>query len=96
MSIYLTAVIKSRPGNAEALKECLQAIVPLSRREAACLRYDLHQSVDDPQVFIFQEEWADKEGLEVHNAQPYILQFREVILPLIEGPVLIHHTQKAE
>jgi quinol monooxygenase YgiN len=96
MSIYLTALIKSKPGSAEALKECLQGLVPLSRKEVACLQYNLHQSVDDPNVFIFQEEWADKEGLEFHNAQAYILSFRETIVSLIDGPVVIHHTQKAE
>lgn len=94
MSLYLTALIKSKPDTTAALKELLQELVAPSRKDAACLQYDLHQSTSDPQLFIFQEEWESREGLLLHNSQPYILKFREALEALVDVPVIIHYTQK--
>lgn len=53
MSIYLTVTIKGKQEKAEELKELLLNMVANSRKEKACLQYDLHQQVED-NVFIFQ------------------------------------------
>ena len=94
MSIYLTALVKSKPGKAEQLKAILKNMVVESRKEDACIQYDLHQSTDDENLFIFQEEWASAEGLEAHNQQPYLTDFAKVAPELTDGAVVIHRTQK--
>lgn len=94
MSIYLTALVKSKTGKADELKAILINMVIQSRQEEACIQYDLHQSTDDENLFIFQEEWASAEGLEAHNQQPYLTAFASVAPELTEGTVVIHRTQK--
>ncbi|WP_183563500.1 putative quinol monooxygenase [Mucilaginibacter sp. SP1R1] len=93
MSIYLTAIIKSKPGQAEALKSHLLELVSHSTKETACLQYDLHQVQDDPDMFIFHEEWSDAAGLELHNTQPHIQKFINNTADLRNGDVIIYKTE---
>jgi len=74
MSIYLTAIVKSKKETVAALRTVLLDMVANSRKEVACIQYDLHEAVGDG-TFIFQEEWKDQASLDLHNEQPYILAF---------------------
>jgi quinol monooxygenase YgiN len=94
MSLFLTAIIESKPGQALELKDLLHGLVSQSRQETACLQYDLHQSATDENIFIFHEKWADEAGFAAHNAQPYILDFVEKLKVLATGPAVIHVTQR--
>lgn len=92
MSIYLTAIVKSKPESNTALKLVLLNMVNLSRTEAACIRYELYENVLES-TFIFQEEWADQEGLDMHNEQAYILDFVSKSNDLTTE-ILIYKTEK--
>lgn len=94
MSIYLTAIVKSKPGQSEPLKALLLDLVAASRAESACIQYDLHQSEEDADLFLFQEEWASEEGLALHNSQPHLAAFGEQSKDLREGQIIIYRTQK--
>ena len=94
MSVYLTAIIKSTPGNAEQLKAILKTLVSGSKSEAACLQYDLHQVQEDPTVFIFHEEWASKKDWDLHNITPHIKKFAEESAAILDGKPIIHITKR--
>lgn len=55
MAINLTVILKSKVESIENFKSLLLDLVQNSKKEAACLQYDLHQSDKEPQVFIFHE-----------------------------------------
>jgi quinol monooxygenase YgiN len=93
MSVYLTAIIKSTPGNAEQLKAFLKTLVAGSKSEAACLQYDLHQVQEDPNVFIFHEEWASQEDLDLHYTTPHIKKFAEESAAILDGSPVTHTTK---
>ncbi|WP_020211181.1 putative quinol monooxygenase [Flavobacterium rivuli] len=85
--IPLTAIIKSKTDKVAEMKAVLEELVKGSRTEAACLQYDLHQAVDEPNIFIFHEIWRSAEELEAHNKTPHILKFIKEAEPLLlEGP----------
>lgn len=94
MSVYLTAIIKSTTGNAEQLKAILKTLVSGSKNEAACLQYDLHQSEEDPNLFIFHEEWASQEELDLHNVTPHIKKFATDAAPILDGAPILHITKR--
>lgn len=75
MKIYITAILKVNPVYREEVIAVLQHMVQESRKEAACIQYDLHQTTGDENQFIFYEIWASRSGLDTHNQQPYILDF---------------------
>ncbi|WP_316751426.1 putative quinol monooxygenase [Pedobacter gandavensis] len=94
MNIYLTAIIKSTEGNAEAMKAMLLQLLAESRKENACIQYDLHQDQENKNVFIFHEIWESQEGLDLHNAQPHIARFIADTASIIDGPAMIHKIEK--
>ncbi|MCZ4243024.1 putative quinol monooxygenase [Pedobacter punctiformis] len=92
MSIYLTVTIKGKTEKTEALKSLLLDMVVNSRKETACLQYDLHHEVEE-NIFIFHEEWADQAGLDAHNEQSYIKAFVEKSKDLADD-IVIYSTKK--
>jgi len=90
MSIYLTAILKSKKESIQDLKSILYNMVLNTRKEEACEKYELQQSLDDETVFIFHEIWKSKEGLDAHNQQPYIQEFVEKVPDLLEKPAEIY------
>ena len=63
MSIYLTLVIKAKPDYQQEIKNLLYSLPELSKKEDACIQYDVHQSIDDENIFVLNEEWKSLEGL---------------------------------
>lgn len=94
MSIFLTAVIQGKPGTADQLRPLLETLTAGSRSEAACIQYDLHESVSHPDLFIFHEEWVDQAGLDLHNTQPHIQVFQQAAKDLLAGPATLYKTQR--
>ena len=68
----LTAIVKAKPGQEEAVKEVLLELVEPTRKEPGCLGYNLHQSKSDKAQFMFYEQWASKEALDAHGKMPYM------------------------
>lgn len=93
MSIYLTAILKSKTDKIQELKSVLNNMVLNTRKEEACEKYDLQQGLDDESIFIFHEIWKSKEGLDAHNQQPYIREFVEKAPELLEKPAEIYHAK---
>ncbi len=63
-----------------------------SRRENGCLRYGFFGAVEDPLSFVAVEEWADREALDAHFAQPHLREFARRLLELVSSQpeVAIH------
>jgi quinol monooxygenase YgiN len=94
MNIYLTAIVNGKPEKVEELKAQLQQLVIESRKEAACIQYDLHQSIEESNLFTFHEIWESYEGLMLHDQQPHIKAFGLVADELLDGPVKIIRASK--
>jgi quinol monooxygenase YgiN len=94
MEINLTVIIKSKPEYREELKSVLKNLVDNSTKEAACLRYDLHQNIEDPNVFILHEVWKNKEGQDLHNEQLYSLQFNRTSEFFLEEKTIVYVTSR--
>jgi quinol monooxygenase YgiN len=70
--IILTAAVKAKRGQEEAVKEVLVALVEPTRKEPGCLCYNLHQSKSDKTQFMFYEQWASKEAIDAHGKTPHM------------------------
>src|SRR4051794_27492093 len=71
-AVTLTATVKARPGQEDAVKEALLSLVEPTRKEPGCLCYNLHQSESDPTQFMFYQQWASKGALEAHGTTPHM------------------------
>ncbi len=78
--------------NRGELIELLEKMQDDSRREEGCLRYGFFSAVEDPLSFIAVEEWADREALDRHFAEPHLHEFTGRLLELIsERPEVAVH-----
>lgn len=87
--ISITAIFKSKPENIEQVHSMLNHLVTETRKEAACVRYDLHHANN---VFIIWEEWKDQPGLDIHDNQPYLLDFIAKSENLVAAPIQVYKT----
>jgi quinol monooxygenase YgiN len=63
-----------------------------SRLEDGCLRYGFFAAVEDPLSLVAVEEWADREALDRHFAQPHLREFTRGLLELVsERPEVAIH-----
>ena len=92
--VTLTAIIKSQPDKAAQMKAVLEELVQGSRNEAACLQYDLHQAVADPNIFILHEIWRSAAELDAHNKTQHVLKFIKESAPLLQEAPGIYITNK--
>lgn len=91
MSSPLTLIVFSRakPGMEEELGKHLLALVEPSRAEEGCISYDMHQSQDDPTVWMAYENWRSEEDLALHFQKPYLRAFADVKDSLLAEPLKV-------
>jgi quinol monooxygenase YgiN len=71
-ALTLLATFEARPETREELARRLQEMVPLTRTEPGCLRYDLHVDCEDGNRFVFVETWADVAAWDAHMDTPHV------------------------
>lgn len=96
MRIHLTVLLKSKEEFTEKTKKILENLVENSRKEGGCLQYDLHQNIENPNVFIFHEVWQNKEIFDLHHSQPYVKYFFEMAPNLLKENPEVFFTHKIE
>jgi quinol monooxygenase YgiN len=83
--LTILAFFRAKPGQTQALGTALSALVDPTRAETECLNYDLHQSLDDADVWLVHENWRSAAGLEAHMRSPHLQAFLSVAPDLVAG-----------
>jgi quinol monooxygenase YgiN len=83
--VSVVARITARRGMEEQLREETEALVKPTRSEAGCLNYDLHQSIEEPWLLFFYENWRSRQDLDEHLKKPHIIEWLEKTENLREG-----------
>ncbi|WP_413511739.1 putative quinol monooxygenase [Myroides odoratus] len=94
MNIYITAIVQAKPEYQKEVQAFLLHMVEETRKEDACLRYDLHQDLTDKNTFIFYEIWENQQGLDVHNQQVYIQEFGALVERQLQQKPNLYITRK--
>ncbi len=87
--LTVVAYIKAKPGQAEAVRDELMALIQPTRNEPACINYDLHRSNADPDLFMFHENWQSKEDLDAHLETPHLNAFKAKAGELLAEPLKV-------
>lgn len=67
--------IHANPDQIDLVKAELQKLVPVTRSEAGCIQYDLHQDNDQPAHFMFYENWESRELWQAHMNAPHLTAY---------------------
>ena len=72
--IVLVVHYTIRPGAENQAAEHIRNMQEHTRREPGCRLYFGHRSIDNPQRFLFYEQYHSRAALEAHRAAPYFEQ----------------------
>ena len=81
--LTITGNIIAKPDQVELVKAELEKLVPITRSEAGCLQYDLHQDNESPAYFMFYENWESRDLWQAHMSAPHLAAY----LAATEGAV---------
>jgi quinol monooxygenase YgiN len=89
--LSLVAFLRAKPGREKEVEALLLSLVEPSRAEQACINYDMHQSDEDPCVFVMYENWASRAGLDAHFETPHLKKAAAALPDLLQAPMELHH-----
>lgn len=84
--LTVAAELIAAPGQEEALRATLLALIAPTRAEDGCVQYDLHESTDTPGHFLFFENWTSRAHLDRHLASPHLEAFKARFDQLLASP----------
>ena len=87
--LTIVAFAQAKPGKEDELEKALLELVSHTRKEAACINYDLHRHLKKPGMFVFYENWIDRAGLEQHRKSQHIADFGSKAGDLLAEPLKI-------
>ncbi|MBV8614485.1 MAG: antibiotic biosynthesis monooxygenase [Acetobacteraceae bacterium] len=77
IGLTVIGVLRAKPEKREELQEILRRFVAPTRDEEGCVEYHLHVSNDDPNLFMFYENWRRREDLDRHLAMPHLAPIKK-------------------
>jgi len=89
MSLYVIATIKCTPTGLTTVRAAMHDMVPASRQEPGCLRYDLLESAHDPHVLTVFETYASDAALEAHRTSVHYQAYRARVADSLAEPVKV-------
>ncbi len=87
----IIGIVCAKAGKREELLRLLQGFVQPTRREAGCIDYHFHVDEQDPNRFMFYENWRHKADLDEHLRKPYLAVLEERGKELLARPVEISY-----
>lgn len=85
MAIFHTAHLEAREDVVEQFRDRLLRHARTSLAEPGCHRFDIHQEVSKPTLFLLIEIYSDEAALESHRTSPQFLQFRADVKDWVTG-----------
>jgi quinol monooxygenase YgiN len=89
--ITITAIIRTTTNAAdlEKINTLFSTLIAATRKELGCHKYDLHEVIGQPGVFIMMEEWASESAIEKHNSSQHFNAFVESARPYLSAQLEI-------
>jgi quinol monooxygenase YgiN len=82
--LTVIAYMRAADGRADELREALLALIAPTAAERGYVNYDPHESVTEPGVFFFYENWDSADDLDAHLAAPHLVEFAARIPELLD------------
>lgn len=70
--LTITGNVLVKDSHIDFVKEELLKLIPITRAEEGCIQYDLHQDNENPNYFMFYENWENRELWQTHMANDHL------------------------
>ena len=84
--VIITAKVKLLPGKSEEFLDAYHWMKPQVMQDPGALLYSLHRSADDPDQFIFYEQYESEEAFAYHLSTEHFKTLSSRIEPLMAVP----------
>lgn len=85
--LTVVARLQAKAEKLEEVRTTLKNLIGPTRAEPGCLSYVLHESKDDPCVFLFVETWRSRADLDAHLLKPYLLALVAQAEEMLSAPL---------
>ena len=82
--LTVIAYMRAADGKIDELRAGLLALIEPTAAEQGYVNYDLHESIAEPGVFFFYENWDSGDDLDAHLAAPHLVEFAARIPELLD------------
>ncbi|AZQ84353.1 antibiotic biosynthesis monooxygenase [Colwellia sp. Arc7-635] len=86
--LTIVANIIANPNKIELVKSELLKLIDVTRAEAGCINYDLHQDNENPAHFMFYENWETRELWQTHMANQHLADYMAATEGAVEEFIL--------
>ena len=92
-TLTVIAHITAKDDSIALVKAELEKLIPATRSEKGCIRYDLFQDNEKPSHFMFHESWATRELWQIHMENQHLKDFSAATEGAVESFVLHEMTE---
>jgi len=91
-TVSVVAKFYVRPTKHEAFLKAAQPMIDGTRKESGCIFYNLHQDIENPNIYFMLEEWTSLDKLKAHGESAHVLKNRATAKEqdLIEKPTEVY------
>lgn len=75
MKLTIIAHIHAKKDQIAFVKAELEKLIPITRAEAGCINYNLHQDNENPAHFMFHENWESRELWQTHMNNQHLQDY---------------------
>jgi len=83
--LVLTAFIEVAPGDRDAIRAALTAVIASSRSEEGCEDYGCYEDTQQPGRFVFVERWHDQSALDRHLRTAHMATWMKIAGPRLKS-----------
>jgi quinol monooxygenase YgiN len=91
--LTIVARILAREEKRELVKSELLKLIDTTRAEEGCINYDLHQDNENPNLFLFYENWASRELWLKHMDNTHLADYKKATEGAVEDFAVHEMTQ---
>jgi len=75
--LTIVAKISAKEEHSTLVKTELLKLIEVTRAEEGCINYDLHQDNENPNIFLFYENWENRELWQKHMENGHLADYME-------------------
>lgn len=91
--LTIIAKILAKAEKRELVKTELLKLIDITRAEKGCINYELHQDNENPNLFLFHENWENRELWQIHMNNKHLIDYMKATDGAVEDFVLNEMTQ---
>lgn len=76
--LTIVARILAKEGKSTFIKDELLKLIETTRAEKGCINYDLHQDNENENLFLFYENWENRDLWQQHMQNDHLVEYMKV------------------